>query len=281
MNTIDVQGIPVAYLERGSGTPILLIHGWQGDHRYMMADLESVFETVPGWRRVYVDLPGHGATPAPEWLASNAHVISVLVDLSAALFGEERFAVAGNSWGGYFALALVRSLRQRLLGAALLVPWLPDAKRECDVPEHRTLVRDPDAFGDLAPDEEWIPDRLVEQSRRAVELIRRDDMPSIRAADQEALARLEESDPLPPPMAAPGPPFEGPSVILTGRQDATVGYHAAWGLRDEFPRATFASLDLAGHWLGRVERPEPFQALVRDWLDRMGLATHDGPHPKT
>jgi pimeloyl-ACP methyl ester carboxylesterase len=111
---------------------------------------------------------------------------------------------------------------------------------------------------------------LVEQSRRAVELIRRDDMPSIRAADKAFLRRVEAANQRPELIATPGEPFMGPSLILTGRQDATVGFRAAFDLVDELPRATFASLDLAGHWLGRVERPDAFHALVRDWLERMG-----------
>jgi hypothetical protein len=41
------------------------------------------------------------------------------------------------------------------------------------------------------------------------------------------------------------------------------------GLQDEFPRGTFATLDLGGHHLGRVERPALFAALVDDWLARM------------
>ena len=275
MNTIDIQGIPVAYLERGSGTPILMIHGWQGDHRYMMADLEPTFsdegDADDRWRRIYIDLPGHGETPAPSWLGGQEQVVSILIELVAALLGETPFAVAGSSYGGYLTLSLVRSLPEQLLGAALLVPDLPAADGSRDTPPRETVIEDPTAFDDLATDEEWIPDILVQQNRRAVEQIREHDMPSIRAADRNYLARLDKDYLLPERLAAPGRPFVRPSLILTGRQDATVGYRAAWGLTDEFPRATFASLDLAGHWLGRVERPELFRAVVCDWLDRMAL----------
>ena len=34
-------------------------------------------------------------------------------------------------------------------------------------------------------------------------------------------------------------------------------------------RATFATLDLAGHHIGRIERPALFAALITDWLDRV------------
>lgn len=44
-------------------------------------------------------------------------------------------------------------------------------------------------------------------------------------------------------------------------------------LVDELPRATLAVIDLAGHHLGRIERPTLFQALVRDWLERVEPAS--------
>ena len=271
VHEVVVQGIPVAFESHGSGTPIVLIHGWQGDHRYMSADLEPVFAEAPGWRRISIDLPGHGRTPAPPWLAGQAQVVSILIEALAAVVGEP-FAVAGNSYGGYLTLGLVRAIPERLLGAALLVPDLPAEDGSRDTPSHVTLVEAPaGVFDDLAEDERWIPGRLVEQSRRAVDAIRADDMPGIRAADQAFLDRLEADYQLPAELRTARAAFGRPSLILTGRQDAAVGYEAAWRLRDEFPRATVATLDLAGHWLGRVERPDAFRALVRDWLDRIRI----------
>ena len=271
MHTVTAQGIPVRFESRGAGIPLVLIHGWQGDHRYMAADLEPVFADDHRWRRVYVDLPGHGQTPAPQWLESQAQVLSVLIDVIQAIVGDAPLAIAGNSYGGYLTLGLVRAIPERLLGAALLVPDLPAPDGSRDTPTHLTIVEDQAAFADLAADEEWIPDRLVEQSRRGVLEIREHDMPAIRIADQSSLTRLDANYQLPEHLAAIGPPFTRPSLILTGRQDAAVGYEAAWGLRDEFPRATLATLDLAGHWLGRVERPDIFRALIRDWLERMAI----------
>jgi pimeloyl-ACP methyl ester carboxylesterase len=76
-----VQGIPIAIEELGSGIPVLVLHGWHGDRAYMKADLEPAFFSSPyPWRRIYVDLPGHGLTPAPEWLETQAQMVSVLVE---------------------------------------------------------------------------------------------------------------------------------------------------------------------------------------------------------
>ncbi len=265
----EIQGIPIAWEERGQGTPILLIHGWSADRRYMLADLEPIFEDHPGWHRFYLDLPGHGATAAPGWLSTQDQMLSIVLDFIDAVLPGEHFAVAGNSYGGNLTLATVRSIPERLLGAGLLVPWVPEHDGTSDAPPPVTLRADPSVFGDLAPDEGWIPDALVVHERRMLGEIRAYDMPAYRVADWIFLDRLEANQFFTGDARRPGPAFERPSLILTGRQDSTVGYRGAWGLVDEFSRATYAVVDLAGHHLGRIERPAPFAALVGDWLERM------------
>ena len=47
-----------------------------------------------------------------------------------------------------------------------------------------------------------------------------------------------------------------------------VGYKDALGVIEQFPRGTFAVLDRVGHSLA-WEQPALFNALVREWLDRV------------
>lgn len=266
---VEVEGVPIAYEVRGEGRPILLIHGWSADRRYMLADLEPVFHDHPGWQRTYLDLPGHGSTPAPEWLSSQQQMLSVLAGFVDTALPDAPLAVAGNSYGGYLTLALVRSMPTRLCGAALLVPDVPAIDGTRDAPDPVTLIEDRSIFTDLAPDERWIPDALVAHERRMLDEIRAADMAGYRAADHTFLERLEADYLLTGAAGRPGTPFARPSLLLAGRQDSTVGYRGALSLLDEFPRATYAVLDMAGHHLGRIERPALFRALVGDWLERM------------
>jgi pimeloyl-ACP methyl ester carboxylesterase len=55
---------------------------------------------------------------------------------------------------------------------------------------------------------------------------------------------------------------------VTGRQDSAVGYARAWEMLEQFPHATFAVLDRAGHALPH-EQPELVRALVTEWLNRV------------
>jgi len=62
--------------------------------------------------------------------------------------------------------------------------------------------------------------------------------------------------------------FEKPVLIVTGRQDMSVGYLDAWKMLAQFPRATFAVLDRAGHYLP-TEQNELLHALAIEWLQRV------------
>jgi pimeloyl-ACP methyl ester carboxylesterase len=175
-------------------------------------------------------------------------------------------------------------LPDRLRGAALLVPDVPGPDGGRDLPDMTTLLEDWSIFDDLAPDEEWIPGALPVHEQRMLDEIRAHDMPAYRVADYGFLARLEAHYLLVGLAGRPGRPFDRPSLILTGRQDSRVGYRNAWKLVEELPRATYAVVDMAGHHLGRSERPELYRALVGDWLERMeaapaGRSAHSGKVP--
>jgi pimeloyl-ACP methyl ester carboxylesterase len=93
----NVNGIPVHYAERGSGTPVLALHGGSVDRREIMGAVEPVFADRPGYRRLYPDLPGMGRTPAPETIDSTDAVLELLPGLVDEVIGKEQFLVAGHS----------------------------------------------------------------------------------------------------------------------------------------------------------------------------------------
>ena len=68
--------------------------------------------------------------------------------------------------------------------------------------------------------------------------------------------------------------FEKPALILTGLQDNSVGYQDAMAMAGQFKRASFAILDAAGHSLP-LEQEFVFEALVREWLERVMAYEHD------
>ncbi len=105
--TIEVDGIEIEIRRRGVGRPLLVIHGWSADHRYMMADLEPNFDESSTWQRIYFDLPGHGTTIAPDWLNNQTQMFEILTKFIDQVIGDQKFCVIGNSYGGYLSLGLV------------------------------------------------------------------------------------------------------------------------------------------------------------------------------
>jgi pimeloyl-ACP methyl ester carboxylesterase len=59
----QLKDITIFYEVYGKGRPVILLHGWSGNHRHIMSDLEPIFQQRTGWQRIYLDLPGHGRTP--------------------------------------------------------------------------------------------------------------------------------------------------------------------------------------------------------------------------
>ena len=58
-------------------------------------------------------------------------------------------------------------------------------------------------------------------------------------------------------------PFPAPTLFIMGRQDHWVGYRDAWSILENYPRATFAVLDRAGH-LVWGEQSELCSVLVKE-----------------
>lgn len=105
----------IVYEVRGSGEPMLLVHG--------TASWRGVWEPVaPALRKrhrlILVDLPGHGesADPAPDVAPTPIGYAAALADLLDEL-GVERVHVAGNSVGGWTALELGKLGRARSIAA--------------------------------------------------------------------------------------------------------------------------------------------------------------------
>jgi pimeloyl-ACP methyl ester carboxylesterase len=270
----DVDHIPVHYAQHGSGTPVLALHGAGVDHREMMGALEPVFADRPGYRRIYPDLPGMGRTPAPERIDSNDAVLELLVGLVEAVIGQEAFLVVGHSYGGYLARAIANRRPGQVAGLALLCP-IGEPGGGDERPGH-VVVAD---SGDLDPDGVLGPelaaeyrDYLVVHTPGTLRRFQETVAPGAALVDQPALERIFARWELGTPPEQ-GAAYPNPTLILAGRQDATVGYAGSWRLLQHYPRATFAVLDRAGHGLPH-EQAGLLGALLGEWLER--VAEHRG-----
>lgn len=260
-----VREVPVHYAEYGSGTPVLALHGAGSDHREIAGALEPFFSTVPGFRRIYPDLPGMGHTPAPGTITSNDDVLDVLLGLIEDTIGDEPFLVIGHSYGGYLVRAIANLRPDQAVGLALICPV---GAHTGDVPRHEVLVSSADLTGEMDPDlEATYRSYFVVQTTETLRRFQEHVAPAASLVDEPSLTRIFSRWTLRDrPEAAKAYPH--PVLILAGRQDATAGHAGPWELMEHYPRATFAVLDRAGHALIH-EQPDLAHSLIAEWLTRV------------
>jgi pimeloyl-ACP methyl ester carboxylesterase len=243
----------------GSGRTVLVLHGAGVDHREAEACFEPALDGA-GLRRVYPDLPGTGRTAAPESVRSADDVLEVLLGLADALTGGARFLLAGHSAGGYYAHAMAARRPEQVAGLALVCPLLPGVR---DVPEHRVVEGAP-GLGD-----EEFRGYFVRHTPEMLDRYERFVAPAAALVDAAAMDRIGARWELSP---HPAPPYAGPTLVVAGRLDSTVGYAAAADLLAQHPRASLAVLDDAGHALPH-EQPALLRALLAEWLSRVHRAS--------
>jgi 3-oxoadipate enol-lactonase len=129
MKKIQVNNITLAYEKLGSGSPLMLIHGYPLDHTIWaeVADLLKDKFTL-----ILPDLRGFGQSTTVE----TPYTMSDMADDLAGLLdhlGIENVALAGHSMGGYVALAFAKKYPQRVSGLGLVA-----SQAAADTPEGKT-----------------------------------------------------------------------------------------------------------------------------------------------
>jgi pimeloyl-ACP methyl ester carboxylesterase len=229
--------------------------------------IEACEPCVPGWRRIYIDLPGHGGSTGDPEHASADELVLVLAALVRELVRDEVPALFGYSYGGYLAQGLVRELD--LSGLFLACPTVEPDFGKRTVPPRRVAVREEELlFSDDPREREAFEEVAVIQTRAALELFQRVVHPANIATDQTLLAatraRYVQSRPFYPALQA----FDRPVGIVCGRDDHWVGFEDALRLVRAFRRVSYAVVPDCGHLLP-FEATAQFRALFSDWLARV------------
>ena len=238
----------------------------------MIDVMEAGFRGAGDWRRIYVDMPGHGQSPARDSICSQDDLLEAVIEFVDKALPDERFGVVGLSRGSYIARGLVHLMPERITGAALILPGGHPSSDPERLPPTQVLEQDPSIRPELSGDEIWAHDNMsVVQRWDIVEKRRRIIKPARELFDAAQEARVMQAFDFSFRNEEEASVFDGPGLIIAGRQDNISGYLDAMDLMHRFPRASLAVLDTAGHALA-WERPEVFQALVRDWLERLARA---------
>ncbi|MGI1660827.1 alpha/beta fold hydrolase [Palleronia sp. KMU-117] len=240
------------------GPPLIIGHGLFGSGRNWGAIARRLSDTR---HVVTVDMRNHGASP---WTEQHGYP-DMAADLADLIDGLSSGAadVLGHSMGGKAAmqLALTAPDKVRKLVVADIAPVAYGHSQQRMIDAMRSV--------DLS--------RVEKRSDADAQLARAIDEPGVRAfllqsLDVPARAWRLNLDTLeaemPKILGWPGTPgtFEGPTLFLTGAESDYVRPEHRGPIRVQFPKARFAKIPGAGHWL-HADHPREFEAAVRAFLD--------------
>lgn len=268
---LDVGGTRLHYLERGSGPPILLVHG----NGTMIEDwiISGLVDDLAKTNRVIViDRPGFGHSSRPRGTQWTVERQAALLAEALGLLDVEDVVVAGHSFGALVTAALALNHPERLCGVALLggyyyptpradawlvapsaIPGVGDLLRHTIVPALGYALRRPmiaRLFGPAAPTAEWL-----EQFPWAMAL-----SPSrIRAGSADAALMITGAAGL----AKRYPEIRLPVAIVAGRGDRMVHTPTqSEQLHQALPRSRLHLLDGIGHMVHH-SAPDEVAAAIR------------------
>ena len=244
----------VSHGRPADATPLLIAHGLFGSAR----NWGVVAKRLSDSREVHVaDMRNHGESPHME---SNSYH-DMADDLAASLDGKRD--LLGHSMGGKAAMVLAVSKPEliRKLVVADIAPVAYDHTQMHLIEAMRGLdLNEVETRGDA---DRQLQAHIDDPGVRAF-LLQSLDLRSrqwrlnldVLAREMDAIIGFPEVDGR----------FDGPALFLSGADSEYVKPEHRPRIRSLFPKAVFARIPDAGHWL-HADKPREFEAAVRAFLD--------------
>jgi pimeloyl-ACP methyl ester carboxylesterase len=262
-----VKKANIYYEVIGSGTPVVMIHGFTLDHRAMKGCMEPIFQEKEGYKRIYLDLPGMGLTKDYDEVGNTDDMLQTVTDFIDAILPDQPFLIVGYSYGGYLTRGVIANMPERVLGAAFICPVIIADKTKRTMPEHKVLHRDEAFIATLnAEEKDFYENSFVMLNQSNWNRAMNELVVGMEAADQSFLEKIQKAYGY--SFTLDEGTFEKPSLFLVGRQDNVTGYSDAFNILEKYPRATYTVLDTAGHNL-QIEQAELVNGHICEWLERV------------
>lgn len=249
----------LGYDEAGAGPALVLVHGFPFDRRMWARQLAGLSHLR---RVVAVDLRGRGRSaaglPSPR-SGIDVHADDVARIIAAA--GHDRADVAGQSMGGYVALALWRRhpevVRSLVLISTRAEGDSPEARAGRDASVALVAERGTIALADGMLPKLLAPAAGAEIRAKVAEMF--EQTPAETAvADLLAMRDRPDSTPVLPTISVP-------TLVVHGAEDAIVSRESSEGMAARIPGAGLAVVPGAGH-LSPMENPDAVNAALGAFL---------------
>jgi pimeloyl-ACP methyl ester carboxylesterase len=267
---MTLDSINLRYTDAGQGLPLVFLHGFPLSRGVWQKQIESFRSS---YRVIAPDLRGFGDSetqPGPTTMAQYA------ADLRALLhkLATGPVVLIGHSMGGYVALAFARQFPEMLRGLVLV-----GTKAGQDTTEaaagRRVMAEKVKTEGVLELIEAMAPKMLTAgnlDARMAAQVLGFM-VPSRPAGMIEALLGMADR----PDATAFLAQIAVPTLVITGADDTLIPPAESDTLAKEIRGAQLKVIPHAGHLIA-FERPDKFNHVLKEWLNRANLAQPDAPH---
>ena len=252
-------GLELAYDEAGSGTPLLLVHGWPLDRTMWTNQLGG----LGAYARVLApDLRGFGGSTVRPPYAIDQYADDLIALLDA--LGLPRVVLCGLSMGGYIAFSVLRRHRDRVRGLILA-----DTRATADTDEgrenRRKLIALIEREGMAALAERQLPTLIgrstMQRQPELVEGVRRT-MASLPAEGVIGAARAIADRPDSTPLLSS---IDVPTLVVGGAEDTVTPPDVLEAMAAQIPGSRVEILAQAGH-VSPLERPAAFNHVVSEFV---------------
>jgi pimeloyl-ACP methyl ester carboxylesterase len=243
----------VDLLAAGSGPALLFLHGAGGAGRWL-----PFHERLAGHFTVHAPShPGHGGSPAAEWIEHISDLAFHYLDLLDDL-GAERVHLVGASFGGWIAAELATMASHRLASLTLIGSvgikvegWIYPFLFAMELPQLvQTVFHDMSNALALAPRDMTSVDGLAELYRERTALARVAWNPYLyNPLLRRRLARIT-----------------APTLLCWGEHDRVAPLPCAEAWAKEIPGATLRIFGASGH-LPHVEEPDATAGAVIEFAE--------------
>ena len=258
-NDITVNNIRISYSATGSGTPIILLHGWACNQQFWKNQLYSLSKKH---QVLTPDFRGHGLSEKSEEgcnianLAEDIHVMIENLDIRPAV-------IIGHSMGGMVAQQLAITHPHDFSALGLIATAASDPEHQLisvriydetsEIGYHAALTRHfPAWFSENATSDmkDWIRVQMMKTSER-VALAMINDYRNLDYRDELSKIRI-------------------PTLVIGASSDTSTTVTRSKEIADLIPEAKFVAIAGSGHFV-QLEQPTKINQEINIFLTEHSL----------
>jgi len=258
MSLIQAGNVRLNVVERGRGTPLLLVHGYPLDHSMWQGQIDGLADSS---RVIAPDLRGFGTSDVTAGTVTMEQMADDLAALLDALKIKVPIVFCGLSMGGYVAWQF--ALRHRARVAKLI---LCDTRAVADSSEaaagRRKTAEKVLAEGTSIAAESLVPKLFAPATYQEQPQIVEATKQVILRKKPEGIAAALQGMAERPDVTAQLSKIDVPALLICGEHDGISPPSEMRQIAEQMPRARFVQIAAAGH-MSPLEQPEAVNAEIR------------------